>query len=506
MPDDRAANVQADETTVLARDTNSANAAPAAPPSAPSAADPQNDSGNLQSAQALGAVQYGTLIADDRTFAGEAPNQVDAAPSVAGDFVGVPGGASAEGAAAEAGAATQVAQAGTGGALEQGAAAQGNAGAPAQMRAAAAETGTPNVVAGQTTQTASTAGPEAPVVAGPGPAIEGASGPSGGAAASSAGTEAASLSAASAAAPTPPPAAVPPPVSAVTAPAAPAETAASAPSAAPPVPDSTLSELRDQLLGRLRELDSAPETQAALAVAVEAPPEGIASAPIVAASDVTGTEDVAIALDLSAALTDTDGSETLSVTISGVPAGASLSAGIDNGDGTWTLEAPELDGLFLTPPVDFAGNIALTIAATSLERVGGATTTTTSNFSVTVAGDADTPTLSVANVSGTEDNAIALNISSALSDTSETLSVTVSGVPTGATLSAGTNNGDGTWTLAPTQLTGLSLTPPSDYSGTINLSVTATSTDGTDTASTTSNFSVTVAGDADTPTLSAANV
>ena len=34
---------------------------------------------------------------------------------------------------------------------------------------------------------------------------------------------------------------------------------------------------------------------------------------------------------------DTDGSETLPVVVSGVPTGASLSAGTDNGDGTWTL-------------------------------------------------------------------------------------------------------------------------------------------------------------------------
>ena len=41
--------------------------------------------------------------------------------------------------------------------------------------------------------------------------------------------------------------------------------------------------------------------------------------------DVTTAEDSTIALDLSAALTDTDGSETLSLTLSGVPAGATLS-------------------------------------------------------------------------------------------------------------------------------------------------------------------------------------
>ncbi|MDX9873239.1 MAG: hypothetical protein RBT41_12625, partial [Clostridia bacterium] len=45
-------------------------------------------------------------------------------------------------------------------------------------------------------------------------------------------------------------------------------------------------------------------------------------------------------------------------------------------------------------------------------------------------------------------------------------------------LSAGSDNGDGTWTLASGDLPGLTLTPPADFHGTIALEVTATSTDG----------------------------
>ena len=66
---------------------------------------------------------------------------------------------------------------------------------------------------------------------------------------------------------------------------------------------------------------------------------------------------------------------------------------------------------------------------------------------VDVIGDADLPTLEVSNASGSEDSAIALDIDAGLTDSSETLTVTISGVPDGATLSAGTDNGDGTWTL-----------------------------------------------------------
>src|SRR3546814_20188168 len=53
----------------------------------------------------------------------------------------------------------------------------------------------------------------------------------------------------------------------------------------------------------------------------------VADAPALAATDAIGVEDAAIALDIAAALADTDGSEALSNTISGGPAGAALSAG-----------------------------------------------------------------------------------------------------------------------------------------------------------------------------------
>ncbi len=58
----------------------------------------------------------------------------------------------------------------------------------------------------------------------------------------------------------------------------------------------------------------------------------LADAPVLTTSDASGDENSAIDLDIASALTGA--SESLSITISGVPAGASLSAGTDNGDGT----------------------------------------------------------------------------------------------------------------------------------------------------------------------------
>jgi hypothetical protein len=164
-------------------------------------------------------------------------------------------------------------------------------------------------------------------------------------------------------------------------------------------------------------------------------------------ADATGNEDTAIALSLASALTDTDGSETLAVTIAGVPSSAALSAGTDQGGGVWTLTSAQLAGLTITPPADSDADFALTVTATSTDGTDTASTVDTIN--VTVDPVADTPTLTVADASGNEDTAIALSIASALTDTdgSESLAVTVASVPAGATLSAGTDQGGGVWTL-----------------------------------------------------------
>ncbi|MBF0444658.1 MAG: hypothetical protein HQL68_03650, partial [Magnetococcales bacterium] len=98
----------------------------------------------------------------------------------------------------------------------------------------------------------------------------------------------------------------------------------------------------------------------------------------------SGAEDSAISLDISAGLTDTDGSESLSITIEGVPTGATLSNGTDNGDGTWSLVTADLDGLTVTPALNSDDNFTLTVTATSTEADGGDSATTTGTIDVTV--------------------------------------------------------------------------------------------------------------------------
>ena len=236
----------------------------------------------------------------------------------------------------------------------------------------------------------------------------------------------------------------------------------------------------------------------------------IADDPDVTVQDETGLEDNWIQLNLDAALTDTDGSESItSIIISDVPDGALLSPGSDNGDGTWTVTLAELPLVCILPPEDFSGDISMTLSVTSTEADGGDSATVSEDFTVTVTGVADVPTVSVTNAQGFEDSSISLNIQAALTDTdgSETLSITVAGVPTGATLSAGTDNDDGTWTLTEAEIVGLTITPPADSNVDFTLSVTATSTEANgDTATTpVATLNVDMIGVADDPIVDVEN-
>ncbi|MEQ8829828.1 MAG: hypothetical protein RLW87_08470, partial [Alphaproteobacteria bacterium] len=247
--------------------------------------------------------------------------------------------------------------------------------------------------------------------------------------------------------------------------------------------------------------DTATVTET-LAVTVDA----VADTPSLTVDAASGSEDSAIALDITSALTDQDGSETLSITITGIPEGATLSAGTVNEDGSVTLSVDQLDGLTITPPANSDADFTLTVAVTTTDADSGDTATVTETLAVTVDAVADTPSLTVDAASGSEDSAIALDITSALTDQdgSETLSITITGIPEGATLSAGTVNDDGSVTLTPDQLDGLTITPAANSADDFTLTVTATSTDGTDTATQTADLPVTVTGVADDATLETA--
>ncbi len=119
----------------------------------------------------------------------------------------------------------------------------------------------------------------------------------------------------------------------------------------------------------------------------------VSDAPTLTVDPATGDEDMPIALSIIPALTDTDGSETLSVTISNIPTGATLSnMGNDVltiSSGGITLTPDQLEGLAITPPENFYGNFALTVTAISTDGLATpATTVDIINITVNPVNDA----------------------------------------------------------------------------------------------------------------------
>ncbi|MBB98226.1 MAG: hypothetical protein CML67_01615, partial [Rhodobacteraceae bacterium] len=93
--------------------------------------------------------------------------------------------------------------------------------------------------------------------------------------------------------------------------------------------------------------------------------------------------------DITTGLTDTDGSETLGVTVSGLVAGTVLSDGVNqmtviaDGDSI-DVSGWDLTALQATPPESYTGTMSLTVTATATEALGGDTATTQSVIPVIV--------------------------------------------------------------------------------------------------------------------------
>src|SRR3546814_6175759 len=105
----------------------------------------------------------------------------------------------------------------------------------------------------------------------------------------------------------------------------------------------------------------------------------VADAPTLTASDASGSEDTAIPLDIQAALTDTDGSEALSISITGLPDGARLSHGVEAEPGVWEINPDDLGGLEVFPPSNSDVDFQLTVTAISAEAATGGAAIETAN-------------------------------------------------------------------------------------------------------------------------------
>ncbi|WP_062270382.1 tandem-95 repeat protein [Endozoicomonas arenosclerae] len=149
-----------------------------------------------------------------------------------------------------------------------------------------------------------------------------------------------------------------------------------------------------------------------------------AIAPTGVVQNVTGDEDTAISLSLSAALVDSDGSEILTLSLSGVPEGSVLT------DGSFTITADgspidvsewDLSATTLTPPLNFNGSLTLSFTATATELNGGDQAASAQSFIVAVDPVNDAPIAeAIGPITTDEDSAIlAIELLQTASDVDE---------------------------------------------------------------------------------------
>ncbi|XIA64406.1 tandem-95 repeat protein [Bradyrhizobium sp. TZ2] len=220
----------------------------------------------------------------------------------------------------------------------------------------------------------------------------------------------------------------------------------------------------------------------------------VADGPQATVSHASGNEDLSVALNITAALTDV--SEVLSITITNVPQGAALSAGIAGGDGTWTLTPEQLAGLTLDPPENFSGTIELGVIATSTES-DGTTAQTSNTLTITVAAVADQPDIAAVSTSISAlsaDDIVPLGLTLSHGDSSEILTIEVQGVTPAYMLSSGTNMGDGVWLVDAGAVETLALVRVGGDApvGELNLTVVVTAQDGASFKTDTINLSIDV--------------
>jgi Ca2+-binding RTX toxin-like protein len=84
------------------------------------------------------------------------------------------------------------------------------------------------------------------------------------------------------------------------------------------------------------------------------------------------TGSLLVPFNLYSDLVDKDGSESLTVKVSGLPAGASLNNGVKGSDGVWVLSQGDLQGLMIDLPPTITADFELSIVAEAQENYGGA--------------------------------------------------------------------------------------------------------------------------------------
>lgn len=195
-------------------------------------------------------------------------------------------------------------------------------------------------------------------------------------------------------------------------------------------------------------------TTAAASLAVDIIP--VADDVTLSTQDVTVSEDKMIDLNISAKLNDLDGSETHEVYLSNFPVGSIFNVGTQIGN-EWVVNGEDIETLKMIPTQDISGSFNISVRAVATDSNGDASEVT-QNISLIINAVADTPILNISDAY-IKDGQSFLAIDSFLhdSDGSETLEINISNLPNNTMLSAGTLNGDGSYTLTQAELADLTL-------------------------------------------------
>ncbi|MFN3826456.1 MAG: type I secretion C-terminal target domain-containing protein [Micavibrio sp.] len=200
--------------------------------------------------------------------------------------------------------------------------------------------------------------------------------------------------------------------------------------------------------------------------------------------DAVVKEDGSVNVPIVATLAATAGAaEYLTVTVTGINPSWGFSAPVGTynaATGTWTITLAAGQNLntvmTFTPPADSDFDMTgLNAVVVATDPADGLSASASDGFNIITDAVADKPTVDAADNSGAKNTALAVNISGAVTDLDGSESIThyqVSGVPTGFTFNQGTNLGGGVWQFTPAQLAGLTITPPANYFGTVNLNAT----------------------------------
>ncbi|WP_291995607.1 tandem-95 repeat protein [Candidatus Accumulibacter sp. ACC003] len=175
----------------------------------------------------------------------------------------------------------------------------------------------------------------------------------------------------------------------------------------------------------------------------------------------SGDEDTAIRLPaIDAALLDTDGSETLAIVISGLPAGATLSDGSKRftatgdaadehhgeGSGRVDISGWNLEQLYFTPPPDAHGRFVLTVLATTTEQANQAHASRRAEQTVTVWPVNDAPLARDAHLTLPQGSRVDIDLAALVGDVDgDTLSWRLGAAAHGSVA----RNSEGTWTYVP---------------------------------------------------------